>query len=548
MKVKNIFILLLCFVVTIHVNAQRKPVAPKPAAKDTVIKDATIEIIQSYKPEVQIGSKPKFTATLPATDTNRPNYNYEVPQQTLYYTYNSLPLRPLALGKDTTQLPSPNYLKVGGGNLSTFYVDAGIGGFKGDNYETALHVHYLSQVGNIANQSTSSIGAEGKLTYLTEKYTWHSNIDVERNGYHFYGYNHDVHKYSSDAVQQIYTGVRASVDMLNNNNETSFGINYHPAISASVYTDKLGASEKGIKLNLPFAKNINNKLQVLFGLNAAFVELNTNTINTPNNYFQIVPGIQYKSTSFDAHLFINPTMGVDASYLLPDMYFVKKISKDIAVDGGFQALFRQNTYEDLSTRNPYIFNAYTLHQTITKEAFIGVKKKTGEHLSISLRVSYWQYNNLPEFIDTLGDRKQFNIIYDHKVEAFSLQAGISYQIGNSMSLGISGAAYNFYNTTLSDIYEEPSLRIKADFSMRIPPQVMVTGYAVLLNGINTLDVGNTDKNIGAVFDIGGSGEYSFAPRLSLFLNINNLVNNKYERWQGYAAYGFNVYGGIRFKF
>jgi outer membrane receptor protein involved in Fe transport len=48
--------------------------------------------------------------------------------------------------------------------------------------------------------------------------------------------------------------------------------------------------------------------------------------------------------------------------------------------------------------------------------------------------------------------------------------------------------------------------------------------------------------------VGGNAEYQIVPRLSVFVQLNNLLNNKYQRWQYYEAYGLNIYGGLRLKF
>src|SRR5690606_3451725 len=113
--------------------------------------------------------KPDYIPTLPPTDTSRPRFSYDPPEQTLYFAYRSNPIRPLALGRDTTSLPYPNYIKLGGGNLSTLYLDAGIGGLKGRNYETAFHVHHLSQEGNIRYQKVTLTGLEAKGAYYTSQ-------------------------------------------------------------------------------------------------------------------------------------------------------------------------------------------------------------------------------------------------------------------------------------------------------------------------------------------------------------------------------------------
>ena len=49
-------------------------------------------------------------------------------------------------------------------------------------------------------------------------------------------------------------------------------------------------------------------------------------------------------------------------------------------------------------------------------------------------------------------------------------------------------------------------------------------------------------------DLGGNIEYLLIPRLAVFLQVNNILNQKYQRWYGYEAYGTNIYGGLRLKF
>src|SRR5690606_32759017 len=119
----------------------------RPSTKDTVLPGTTIEILQNYTPEVKKTPKPEFAPTLPPVDNKKPVFSYDVPKQNLNYTYSSMPIRPLALGKTARDNPFTNYIKAGGGNLSTLYLDAGIGSLKGENYETAIHLKHLSQTG-----------------------------------------------------------------------------------------------------------------------------------------------------------------------------------------------------------------------------------------------------------------------------------------------------------------------------------------------------------------------------------------------------------------
>jgi len=49
-------------------------------------------------------------------------------------------------------------------------------------------------------------------------------------------------------------------------------------------------------------------------------------------------------------------------------------------------------------------------------------------------------------------------------------------------------------------------------------------------------------------DMNAGVEFRITRQLNLWFQMNNLFNNKYERWHQYQVYGFNVLGGIIFSF
>jgi len=49
-------------------------------------------------------------------------------------------------------------------------------------------------------------------------------------------------------------------------------------------------------------------------------------------------------------------------------------------------------------------------------------------------------------------------------------------------------------------------------------------------------------------DVSAGVEFKITKALNLWLQMNNIFNNKYERWNQYPVYGFNILGGIVFSF
>lgn len=521
-------------------------------AKDTVLKGSTIEVLQSYKPQVKQAPKPEWIPQLPPADTTHPTFNYDVPQQTLYYTYSSLPLRPLALGKETIKLPFANYVKLGGGNLSTLFLDAGISGISGKEYELNVHFHFLSQMGNIKYQQSTISGTEAEGLIHKPKTDWHIVGMGERNQYYYYGYNHDLYNFNSDSVKQTYTTMRVGVDMKNTGNSNS-KLSYNPAINASIYTAAFNALETNIGFNLPFEYKFDTTVQALLAINGDFAHLSASLsgdkISKDNTLTEILPGVRIHTGPFTGHAIVGFAFGINGNnFVLPDIRGTVKIpGSNTMVSAGYQSSLRQNTYEQLSTENPYMSIVYEPMQAKRDEVYAAIQGGTGDHFSYLARVSWWNFTALPTFLNDFGDNKQFRIEYDN-VQAISLQLSARYKVANKWSAGVSGDFYNFNNGILEHVWHEPAVKIKGEFTAEPLPKLTVTAYLALLGGIYALDNNHNSILLNPIFDIGGNAEYQIIPRLSAFIQINNLLNNTYQRWYGYQAYGINIYGGLRLKF
>src|SRR5665647_779642 len=78
----------------------------------------TIEITSSYKPVLRNAVKINLYASPITADTSRPRLAYSIPPQNLFFAYQPISLKPLALQTDTAlQLGDRNQLKVGFGSL-----------------------------------------------------------------------------------------------------------------------------------------------------------------------------------------------------------------------------------------------------------------------------------------------------------------------------------------------------------------------------------------------------------------------------------------------
>lgn len=529
-------------------------VAQSGTQQDTSINGATIEIIQSYKPEVQRAPRPELTPHLPPIDTTTPKQQYDVPAQTLYYSYNSLPLRPLALEVNKEPEPFGNYIKLGGGNLSTLFLDAGVSTLKGDDYVTNIHIKHLSQSGSISDQKVAHTGvdADGKL-YKKGK-VFGASLGIHNNRYHYYGYDHSVYTYTLDNVRQSFNDISLALDM---QDELSEGkkVKYHPVIKANYFADRANtaqsnASETTFNILIPVEYTLDEHTQLYLNANAILTSFAGNIAVQKNNIFSVAPGIRFSRNIFNGHASVAPTSGNGTLYILPDIGVSFLLPEtQFMFNLGWQAKLNQNTYKQLATWNPYTVNTFTVQQTRTNEVFAGIKSNLGEHISFSGRVSWWSYDNLPVYInDTAGDKKQFEVLYDTKVNAIGLQASIRYHVAETFAIGFSGQWLNFYNKTFEHVWHRPGVKFTGDISAKPIDKLTINAYISFIDELYALDNNDRSFKLNSILDIGAGAEYEVIERLNVFIQANNLLNNSYQRWYGYDAFGMNIFGGIRFKF
>jgi hypothetical protein len=547
-------ILILCLSFrAIDADAQRhRSAQPQPQLKrsDTTIKGTTLEVYQVYQPELKPVVKPEFSPTLPPADKEPAPQQYEVPQQTLYYSYRSLPLRPLALGKDTGKLPPQNYALLGGGNLSTMLAEVGLGNLSGGNWNAALLGRYVSQEGKIENQLYRSFSVFGSGTYQTELHLLEGGLDVRRNVFGRYGYNHDAASYKLDDVRMPYNAANISFGV-RNTQPGPWGIDYHPKIDIGIFDARQG-HETTINLWLPAIKHLDASLSLLFAINGQFAWTTIGNDKGTNHILQFVPAIGFHSGDFSGHIGLYPTVGVGAPVqVLPDIQAsYSLLAKKLSLAAGWQAQRLQNTLQQLTKANPYIMpDSSARMQTLRHEVFATAKLALGKHMSVWGRAAWQRHDPLALFITApAGDGKDFIVVYDNNVQAFVWGGGIRYAIGEDFSIGAEGSWYNFYQHTFAHVWGEPSVRLKGDASLRIINGLMLTTYAEVLDKIWGHDALGEDVQQRGVFDFGASGEYNFASTLSVFVRAENLLGRKNERWLGYPSFGFNLYGGLRFRF
>jgi hypothetical protein len=79
-------------------------------------------------------------------------------------------------------------------------------------------------------------------------------------------------------------------------------------------------------------------------------------------------------------------------------------------------------------------------------------------------------------------------------------------------------------------------------------KAMLKSNLYVADGIWFLDSEGTARRGDVLLDLNVGGAYYFSKNIGAFLDINNLLNNRRERWRDYPTVGLNFLAGITARF
>ncbi len=522
------------------------------AAAQEALKQETIDIISTNQPKLRDAYKLNLTASLPGIDTTRPSMKYEIPALNLNFMYQAMPLKPLALGKDSLSYLQNNFVKLGYGNYKTPYVQAGFGSGRQDMYNYGLYVNYTGSKGKeIPDQDYSNLNVLASGTYLLPKFRFDGSVGYDRNTVHYYGYGHDTASYKKKDIEQTFNQVTASVG-LQNRPQNDWAFTFQPKVKFILFNDSYKRTENTFQLNVPIRKQVFEdifiKVEGVFDL-STYKQDNNRAIN--NNIASIHPAVDIMKPGFVLHAGVNPTWSNGEFYLLPDIVNESHlIRKKLILSSGWISYFEKNTYRNLANKNPFLAGLPgEMLNTRVEEKYTGIKGTLGSHFNYNTKFASVTWYNMPLFVNDSADTKKFTTRNEAQLRAFQLHGEVGYIEEEKFQARVSFDWYN-YNKQETEVqpWHLPAFQGDLFAQYTIAKKLHLNADLFALSGSYYLlpnkDFGKTksawDLNAGASYDIGKN--------FGLWVNANNLFNTHYQRYYLYPTYGFNIVGGVMIKF
>jgi hypothetical protein len=519
-------------------------------AQDKNLKQETIDIISNYRPKLRDAAKLNLTASLPASDTTRPKYQYQVPALNLSFLYQPVPLKPLALGKDTLQTLQNNFIKAGYGNLSTPLIQAGFGSGRQDKYNFGIYGNYTSSKGNIKNQDYSTLNVLASGTYLSPILEINGSVGYDRNQLHYYGYDHSQYDYSKGDVKQAFNQFTAQVGV-KNRPQNDWAFMFQPSAKFIYYSDAYNRKEPTVILKAPVSKQLFEdiflRVEGNFDL-SSFKAKDSAQFN--NNVVAIHPALEIIKPRFVLHAGVNPTWTNSKFYLLPDIVNESHIIyKKVILSSGWISYINKNSFRAMTNTNPF-FTSYGsgILNTRVEEKYTGIKGTLGSHFNYNTKFAAVTWYNMPLFVNDSLDGKTFYTRNEAELRAFNLHAEVGYIQEEKFQLRFT---IDWFNYTKQKTEVKPwglvPFQTEAFATYTLARKLHLNANAFFLGSSYYLANGDFQKTKSG-WDLNAGASYDIGKNFNLWINTNNIFNTRYQRWYGYNTYGFNVVGGVMVKF
>lgn len=547
---KTIYITLLVFTATNLFAQKKKNAEPK---KDTSLPSRTVIVTSAFQPSLKSTSKINFSGASPLPDSVRPVLQYNVPAQNLSFSYQSPALKPLAQNIDTgLHWENTGFLKAGYGNFTTPLLQAGVSLGDGVKSIVNLRGHYTSsKSATRAYQQFSKTGLEGIGIFSSpnNKNEWSGKLFFESNTQYQYGYQPDTLKFAKDDLKQSFTtfGGTAAV---RNKTENAAGVNYNPSVGLSLFTDNHGASESNFIIKAPVSKSFGKKIGFDIGLTADITSYKSDTSAIDNNLYYLTPAILFKTPNFKAAAGIIPSWDNNVFAMLPNFSMEAKVNEEkFIVQAGWIGYYNKTNYQYLASVNPWLQQPKFLLNTKMKELYAGFKGSAGSHLTYDAKISYIEFNNQPLFVNDTITGRSFEVVNESKMKAVRIHGELGYTVQEKFSF-LAGATFNQYSALQDNIKPWGLLPVEINASLRWKPlkDFTVKSDLYFWDGANYRFKDMSYGKLDPAFDVNAGIEFKVAPQLNAWVQLNNILNNQYERWKQYPVLGFNVLAGVTWSF
>lgn len=551
-KSNYIFAILIGIVISITVWAQDM--------------DKEVYVISSFKPIISDAEKIGRLPSLSDTVRLKPNVEYSILPSKIETNYEIHPIKSATMvGTPLSKLYN-SYLKLGLGNYTTPLAEFSIQNLRSKEYSIGAYIFHKSSYSKLkldnghkvpAGYGTNIASVYGKCFF--KDVNLEGNIDFDSDRYRFYGYNIDnftdsLPDIERSDIKHSYYNIGADVALVSTNPDSG-AFQYKLAVTANYLHDHQSFEERhfgtGIDLTIPVGS-------FKFGLDANY-NYYGKLLNTPdvdNSIVEIHPTISKGTYLWQAQVgmkafFDNGTE--NNRYFFPEASIRFQVINDILITFfGIKGDLEVNNYRKILTENKYIrpgeHIVNTKHNLIAWGGVEGIlSRKSGYRVDVhflSTENNYFFVNDTTTLLEN-----HFVAEYDD-ADLIKYYGELYYSPFSYLTLFLKSNIYSYRMAEIEKPWHIPEYTI--DFAVQYNLQEKIYAQLDLINFGKRYAKDTTSENgvkqLDPVWDLNLRLEYRYSKILSGFVDIYNILSQKYMLWNNYPSQRINLILGVTYKF
>jgi hypothetical protein len=507
-----------------------------------------VEVIKSFDARLADAEKLNLDAAELAIDTSavRQEYRIDIPSTRL--SYEPPRLRPLALRREQMPEQYRTFLKAGYGVPNSPFLQGGTYFRQNDQFDANLgFYHHSANFNKVENQRFGRTGVllDGNY-HIPDRFSVRGDIGFRQERVSYYGYDQADTTFTKEEARQRFNRFHMGMEAYNTH-ANNLDLDYHFRLGYYNLNDDFDARENGLDLQLALVKWFAQSHPLRLTVGNRFAGFR-DTISKPLNNFYVQPSFTFHGEAFRFKAGLNLVSHDEAMKLLPDLELLVSLAGNaFAVYAGWRGDFHQNSLDNTSRYNPFMHTTFDNRTSIYRDLYGGVKGAS-RGWNYQVQMGLKQVRDMALFLPHEADTRRFAVLYDTVSNVYvSGGAGIELWPG----LDFSGTLlYNFYNARNEDrAWHLPGLEANGQIRYKLlDDKLLLKGDLYIADGIPFRKEDADPGRLGALLDLSTSVHYQWLKNLGLWLQINNLTNNKRERWQRYPTFGTNVLGGVLMRF
>lgn len=524
-------------------------------AQDTLKTDG-ITVIKDFIPRLAEVIKIPSNPNPEVPEVKAPRLEYTLPETRFTTTPTVYTIKPLSMGTALLPKLKNNFFKLGYGNYNSPLLEAYVSTVRNKTSQAGVYAkHFSANPDGNRTFSDNSIKLWGKR--FMDKGMVSTDVGYNRNVLHYYGYQSPSdpapatpptkrelrRQYSALDLHAGYSNIIKDTSKLKYNIDARF-YNFIDNNSTVENDFKLAADFSkrinGNPLDVNVLVNTNNNKTSLYNYNRVFVDVNPEyTLNMGAAYIRI---------GFNSTL-VNDSAGNEFYFYPKAEAAYHVIPKAVTIFAGITGKLNRNTYRGLANENPFI-STWALANTSNKfELYAGFKGEISAQTSFLVQFSSANVENMVFYGFDSINRGQVTIYDTTSIRISNIKAELNHEFGEKFHFQFVMNYFGYSKLNIAQPYSRPTFTTRTNLMYNIGDKFIVRGDIYTMNKRKSVEVPDMQEvNLGAIVDLNLGLDYRYTKNLSLFLNVNNLTNNQYQRWYNYKVYGLNVLGGLSVTF